>query len=220
MGFDPDFFLRYGPGLLKGLLLTVEICAIAIVLGLALGLAIALLMRLHIGPLAWFISGYIAVLRGTPLLVQLFILYYGGPAFGIVLSSFEAGILGLAVYASAYFAEIFRAGFEAIQRGQIEAARVLGFSRLQIFREIELRQMMALVIPVITNEVIILVKESAMLSIITVPEVTFATTRVVSQSFAVVEPYLMLSLLYWIVAATVSRLGRQMETALTGYLRR
>ena len=219
MGLDFSLLGKYGPLLLKGLVLTVEICAMALLAGTLLGLVLMLLASLRIRVLQALILGYVAFFRGTPLLIQLFILYYGGPAFGVVLSAFGAGVLGLALYSSAYFCEIFRAGLESIPRGQIEAAQVVGLSRLQIFRTIQLPQMMALVLPPMTNQSISLIKESSVLSVITVPELTFLTTRMVTETFAVVEPYLMLGLLYWALTGVVAQLGQQSERALTRYLR-
>ena len=219
MGLDLDLISRHAPLLLAGLLLTVEICGIALLVGFVLGLILALLATLRSRTLRTFIFGYIAVLRGTPLLIQLFILYYGGPSFGVVLSAFSAGVLALGMYSSAYFAEIFRAGIESIPRGQIEAAQVVGLSRLQIFLRIQLPQMMALVLPPITNQAISLIKESAVLSVITVPEMTFLTTRTVTETFAVLEPYLMLALFYWTLTSGVALIGQRSELALTRYLR-
>jgi polar amino acid transport system permease protein len=218
MGLDLDLISQYGPLLLAGLLLTIEICGAALLVGFVLGLVIAVLTS-HSRTLRAVVSGYIAVLRGTPLLIQLFILYYGGPAFGVVLSAFSTGILVLGFYSSAYLSEIFRAGLESIPRGQIEAAEVVGLSPLQIFLKIQLPQMMALVLPPITNQAVSLIKESAVLSVITVPELTFRTTRMVTETFAVVEPYLMLALLYWTLTSAVAQLGQQSERALTKYLR-
>jgi polar amino acid transport system permease protein len=219
MGLDLGFISKYGPLLLAGLLLTVEICGVALLIGFILGLLLALLATLRVRTVRTLIFVYVAVLRGTPLLIQLFILYYGGPAFGVVLSAFTAGVVGLSLYSSAYFSEIFRAGLESIPHGQIEAAKVVGLTRLQIFRRIQLPQMMALVLPPITNQAISLIKESAVLSVITVPELTFRTTRMVTETFAVVEPYLMLAMLYWILTSAIAQLGQQSERVLTKYLR-
>ena len=219
MGLDLGFISKYGPLLLAGLLLTVEICGVALLIGFILGLLLALLATLRVRTVRTLIFVYVAVLRGTPLLIQLFILYYGGPAFGVVLSAFAAGVVGLSLYSSAYFSEIFRAGLESIPHGQIEAAQVVGLTRLQIFRRIQLPQMMALVLPPITNQAISLIKKLAVLSVITVPELTFRTTRVVTETFAVVEPYLMLALLYWILTSAIAQLGQQSERVLTKYLR-
>lgn len=206
--------VEYAPAIGRGLLVTIEICTVSLFLGLLLGLAVALLGRLPWPPLRWLIRTYVEIWRGTPLLLQLFILYYGGPSIGFLPSAYQAGVLGMTLYTGAYLAEIFRAGFEAVPPGQIEAARMLGFTKLKIVRHIELPQMLALIVPPATNQMISIIKESAVLSVITVPEVTFTTTRIVSETFAVVEPYLLLGLAYWCVTTAVACGSRQVERKL------
>jgi polar amino acid transport system permease protein len=157
-------------------------------------------------------------MRGTPILVQLFLLYYGGPAFGVRLEAITAGIIGLTVYGGAYFAETFRAGFQSIPKGQIEAARILGMSSAQIVKHIKIPQMLVLIIPPGINQVIILVKESAVLSIITVPELTKVTVKMASETFVIIEPYIALAALFWLIIELISRLGSMLERRMTKYL--
>lgn len=219
MGFDLSLIENYGLRLLGGLWWTVWICAASIAGGVAWGLVLALVARAG----RWAAAGvaaYVAALRGTPLLIQLFILYYGGPSFGLTLSALQTGLLGFTLYAGAYFAEIFRAGLASVPAGQVEAARVLGFGRWHTFRHVQLPQMLVLSTPPTTNQTIILLKESAVLSVITVPELTFQTTRMVTETFAVIEPYLSLALLYWAAASLLGRAGRGAELLLTRHLRR
>ena len=123
-----DLFWRYAPSLLSGFGVTILCWAAGGALGLILGFAITLLRRLRIMPLNWLIRAFIEMFRGTPFLVQLFLLYAGGPSIGLRLSATAAGILGLGLYSSAYFAEIFRAGFAAVPVGQIEAAASVGMT--------------------------------------------------------------------------------------------
>jgi len=219
MGFDLALIQTYGPRLLQGLGWTIGICAASIAAGFAWGLVLAVVARKSRWGAA-LVASYVAVLRGTPLLIQLFILYYGAPSFGLVLSAVQTGLLGLTLYAGAYFAEILRAGLSSVPVGQVEAACVLGFGRWRTFRYVQWPQMLVLILPPATNQAIILLKESAVLSVITVPELTFQTTRMVTETFAVIEPYLMLALLYWASAALVSRAGRTAEFVLTEHLRR
>jgi len=190
IGLDGDLILRYGPLLLQGFWTTLRLCLAACLLALGLGLVLALLLRAPFRALRALVRAYIETLRGLPILVILFLLYYGGPSIGLLLDAEPVGILGLGFYGAAYFAEIFRAGFASIPRGQIEAARMLGLRRLQIVRRIELPQMAALVTPPATSQIIILVKESAVLSIIAVDELTKSATRMANETFAVVEPFL------------------------------
>ena len=211
---DVTALVEYLPAIWQGLLVTVEICAVSLVLGVLLGFAVALLARLPFAPLRWLLRGYVELWRGTPLLLQLFILYYGGPSLGFTPSSYEAGVLGMSLYTAAYLSEIFRAGFEAVPPGQIEAARMLGFTKLKTVRHIEVPQMLKLIVPPTTNQMISIIKESAVLSVITVPELTLTTTRIVSETFNVVEPYLLLGLAYWSVTSAVAFASRRVERRL------
>jgi len=211
IGLDGDLILRYGPLLLQGFWTTLRLCLAACLLALGLGLVLALLLRAPFRALRALVRAYIETLRGLPILVILFLLYYGGPSIGLLLDAEPVGILGLGFYGAAYFAEIFRAGFASIPRGQIEAARMLGLRRLQIVRRIELPQMAALVTPPATSQIIILVKESAVLSIIAVDELTKSATRMANETFAVVEPFLAIALLYWLLIEAISRGGQWLE---------
>ncbi len=216
---DYSIFDRYWPLFLGGLWTTVSVCALSLVLGVALGLLVMLLRLLHIRFLNLLCRSYIEFFRGTPILIQLFLLYYVAPRFGLVLPAVVVGIAGLGVYVGAYFAEIFRAGLESIPKGQLEAAACLGMSKGVCLRRIIFPQMLSLIIPPGINQVIILIKDSAVLSIITVPELTKQTAKIVNLTFAIWEPYLALALLYWAVVEAVSRLGNFLELRLTRYLR-
>ena len=211
MSFDIDIVFRYGPLLLSGLWTTVYICALASLLALAAGLAVALFHSLPFHPVKLLCRAYIEVMRGTPILILLFILYYGGPSIGLTLDAEPVGIIGLGFYGGGYFAEIFRAGFLSIPPGQIEAARMLGIPRRMIVARIQIPQMLTLIIPPSTNQVIILVKESALLSIITVAELTKNTTQMVNETFAVIEPYVAVALLYWLIIEGIALVGGFLE---------
>ena len=211
MSFDVDLVVRYGPLLLAGLWTTVYICALASLLAVAAGLAVAVLYGLPFRPLKLVCRAYVELMRGTPILVLLFILYYGGPSIGLTLDAEPVGIIGLGLYGGGYFAEIFRAGFQSIPPGQIEAARMLGIPRRMIVARIQIPQMLTLIIPPSTNQAIILVKESAVLSIITVAELTKNTTQMVNETFAVIEPYVAVALLYWLIIEGIALAGGVVE---------
>jgi polar amino acid transport system permease protein len=208
---DFDMIVRYAPLLLHGLWTTIYITALASVFAIGLGLAVSLLNAMPFGPMRWLCRMYIEAMRGTPVLILLFILYYGGPSIGITFEAVPTGIIGLSIYGAGYFAEIFRAGFQSIPEGQIEAARMLGIPKSKIITRIKIPQMLTLIIPPGTNQIILLVKESALLSIITVAELTKNTTQMVNETFAVVEPYVMVALLYWLVVESISFFGRYLE---------
>ncbi|MEP4031090.1 amino acid ABC transporter permease [Roseibium polysiphoniae] len=215
-----DLFIRYGPSLLSGFAVTILCWIVGSLGGLVLGFFLACLYRFGPAPLKWFIFGYVEVIRGTPFMIQLFILYYGGPSVGILLSPVQAGIISFIVYGSPYFAEIFRSGFNAIPEGQIEAARCVGLSETRIVTRIVLPQMLVPITAPLTNFFIILTKETAILSVVTVPELLYETQTMASETFTFVEPFLVLSIFYWLMVIGTSRLGAIVETRVTGHLRR
>src|SRR5690606_18136502 len=118
-----DLLVQYSPLMLSGLATTAWICALAAALGIAVGLVLAILGGTGFRPLSWIVRVYIEIMRGLPILILLFVLYYGGPSIGLRLSAETVGVVGLGFYGAAYFAEIFRSGFQSIPKGQIEAAR-------------------------------------------------------------------------------------------------
>jgi len=217
MQFDPALLIAYAPRLLAGLGWTAALCLAALAIAVPWGFLLALLRRAH-WSIARCVDAYVSLLRGTPLLIQLFLVYYGGPQLGLVLSAAQVGLIGLALYGGAYYAEIFRAGLDAVPRGQVEAARALGLSWGQTLRLVQWPQLLALALPPATGQAIVLLKESAVLSVITVPELTFQTTRMVTETLAVVEPYFALALLYWLAAFLVASIGRRAEAAVTRHL--
>jgi len=209
---------QYGPMLLRGFGLTILCWLLGTILGMALGLVIALVQRYAPRPVGWLVQGYIEVIRGTPFLVQLFVLYYGGPLVGLRLDALPAGILGLTIYGSPYFAEIFRSGFRAVPNGQIEAARAIGMSEPTIVRRILLPLGLVSALPALVNFSIILTKETVILSIITVPELMYQTQRMSTETFRYLEANLVLALFFWALVETISRFGRRLEKRITGYL--
>ena len=206
-----DLFWRYAPSLLSGFGVTILCWGAGSALGLVLGFAITLLTRLRIPPLNWLLRAFIELFRGTPFLVQLFLLYAGGPSIGLRLGATAAGVLGLGLYASAYFAEIFRAGFAAVPSGQVEAAVSVGMTRFDTMIRVMLPGALIAAVPAIVNMLIILSKETVVLSIITVPELTFAANYVQSYYFVPFESFLFATLLYWALCGTVEWLVHRGE---------
>jgi len=212
MIFDPKIITDHLGDIGSGFLVTLGTWSSGVVLGIALGMLIAVAQvfgnNLVRAPLRVFIE----LIRSTPFLVQLFLVYYGGPSFGLSLDPIPAGILGLGVYGSVYFAEIFRSGFESVARGQLEAADCLGITRLQCIWRIQLPQMLVIILPALVNMITVLCKETAVLSIITIPELTMVLTGIGSETFAFVETLLMLCIGYLILVEACSRLGMLLET--------
>ncbi|MDE1195005.1 MAG: amino acid ABC transporter permease [Pseudomonas sp.] len=212
MIFDPKIITDHLGDIASGFMVTLGTWSSGVVLGIALGMliAVAQVFGNHFvrAPLRVFIE----LIRSTPFLVQLFLVYYGGPSFGLSLDPIPAGILGLGVYGSVYFAEIFRSGFESVARGQLEAADCLGITRLQCIWRIQVPQMLVIILPALVNMITVLCKETAVLSIITIPELTMVLTGIGSETFAFVETLLMLCVGYLILVELCSRLGMLLET--------
>ncbi|RQW62337.1 amino acid ABC transporter permease [Vibrio viridaestus] len=215
---DFHLYLEYGPLLLKGIGYTLYVCLGALVIGLIGGLVFSLIYQIDNVLVKIIYRVYITIFRGTPLLVQLFLVFYGGPFIGINASAMEVGIWGLGLYGCAYFAEIYRAGFESIPKGHIEAAFDLGFSPAQVFWHIRLPQMFGLIMPPMLNQTMLLVKESAVLSVITVPEMTTSAVKMSTETFSVIEPYLFLAVCYWIITFLISKASMAFERYSTRYL--
>lgn len=215
---DFGLFQQYGPMLLRGFGITILCWLLGTVFSMALGLAIALVQRYAPRWVNWIIQIYIEVIRGTPFLVQLFVLYYGGPLVGLRLDALPAGLLGLTIYGSPYFAEIFRSGFKAVPVGQIEAARAIGMAEPAIIRRIMLPLALVSSLPALVNFSIILTKETVILSIITVPELMYQVSRMSTETFRYLEANLVLALFFWALVETISRIGRRLETRITKHL--
>lgn len=199
------------PSILYGLWNTLWICSLGCVLALMLGLLVAMLRLGLPKPLGWLLRGYVELMRGTPFLVVLFVIYAGGPSIGLRFSAPVSGVLSMGLYGAAYFSEIFRSGFNAIPRGQIEAANMLGLPRRYQLLHIRIPQMMRLVIPPGSNQVVILMKESALLAVISVDELTKTAMQIVNQNYVVMAPYIAVGLLYWLAIELVARGGYWLE---------
>ena len=163
---------KYLPLLLRGAVTTVQLSLLGMALAIVLGLVVVLMRLYGAFPLRWFARGYVEVIRGTPLLIQLFLIYYGLPQIGIKFNPFLAGVLGLGLNYAANEAENYRAGIQAIPRGQMEAALALGMNRAQALRRVILPQAFRLVIPPVTNDFISMFKDSSIVSVITMVELT------------------------------------------------
>ncbi len=205
------------PDLLSGAAVTIEVWLLAVVLAVPLGFAVALGRRYGGPVLALPLAAVIAVLRGSPFLVQIYLLYFGGPYMGLDLEPTEAGLLGLSVYGAAYFAEIFRGGFDAVPRGHVEAAVTVGLSHGQIVRRILVPEIALLVLPACFNLVIVLLKETVVLSTVTVPEIMYAITDIGNKYYAFAESLLILALVYWGLVEAAGAIGRWVERRLARY---
>lgn len=163
---------KYLPLLLRGALTTVELSVLGMALAVVAGLAVVVLRLYGIAPLRWLAQAYIEIVRGTPLLIQLFLIYYGLPQVGVRLHPFLAGIVGLGLNYAASEAENYRAGIQSIPRGQTEAALALGMGQWQALQHVVLPQAFRFVIPPVTNDFIAMFKDSSIVSVITMVELT------------------------------------------------
>lgn len=217
MRFDPSVILDKMPDILAGGGVTILIWIAGTLLAAALGFLVAVLRRYGGRFLDMALLVPVEVIRGTPFLVQIFLLYFGGPYIGLSLDPIPAGLIGLSVYGAAYFAEIFRAGFESVPKGHVEASECLGFTRGQTIMRILLPEMALLVMPPSVNMAIILLKETALLSLITVPELTLTVSAIGSQQYAFLEAIALLAVFYWVLVELAGQLGRYAEARLSRY---
>ncbi len=199
------------PLYLAGLLATITVSASGVAIAALFGIVLATGLRSSFRPLALLTRTYVEFARGAPLALLLFLLYYGGPQIGLLLSPYVAGTFGLGIYGAGPFAEIFRAGLNAVPKGEREAAEMLGLTRGQRFLHVELPQALRLTLPPCVGQAIALLKESAVLSVITVGELTKVAGTISSISFSVVTPYLTIALLYWALVEILSKSGRALE---------
>ncbi|RIH88809.1 amino acid ABC transporter permease [Calidithermus roseus] len=200
------------PFLLQGAWITVEVTALSLLFGILLGTLVTLA---RMSPLRWLSAltlGYIELLRGTPLLVQIFLIFFGLPQLiQQQINEFAAGVLAFSINSSAYVAEILRSGIQSIPKGQREAALSLGLSPSQTLRYVILPQAFTRVIPPLVNEGISLLKNSSLLSAIAVVELTRAGQLVASRTFKPFEMYLAVSLLYLGMTLLLSWVSRGLE---------
>jgi polar amino acid transport system permease protein len=207
--------LRYAvealPALVQGALVTLETSLLAIILGVAVGVGLTVLRQTAVRPVEWGCQAYMSVMRGTPLFIQVLMVYYVLPAVGLDIPRFFAGVIALSLNSGAYVTEILRGGLSAIPRGQVDAARSVGMPRSLIWRHILLPQAFVLVLPPLTVEFTSLLKASALLSVIAVVELTRTAQQIVAATFRPVELWLTTGALYFVMCFTLSGAARRLE---------
>ena len=183
--------------LLAGTGVTLEITAAALVLSCILGLLIGLgRLNKDRAIIYGFCTTYLTLVRGTPLLVQLFILFFGLPHFGIQLPAYVCGIFGLGIYSAAYVSEVVRGSIQSVEKGQMEAARSLGLPYRMAMRKVILPQAFVRMIPALGNEFIALIKNSALVSLLTIADVMHEGEKIISVSYRSLEVYLAIAVIY------------------------
>ncbi|MCX6090425.1 MAG: amino acid ABC transporter permease/ATP-binding protein [Candidatus Atribacteria bacterium] len=211
MHFDISALVKALPSLFIGASVTIRITAFSIAIGLIIGLMIGLA---RVWPNAFFraIAGaYIELIRGTPLLVQIFIVYFGLPAFGLNLDPFIAGMIAMGINSGAYIGEIVRGGIESIARGQMEAARSLGMTWWQAMQFVVLPQALVRILPALGNEFIALLKDSSLVSTIAIAELTRTGQIIISRTFKSFELWTGVALFYFVMTYAISRIIKYSE---------
>ena len=201
--------------LLTGAVTTVEVTACALVLGCIFGLFVGI-GRLK--PQHRVVYGlctiYLTFIRGTPLLVQLFILFFGLPQFGITLPAFFCGVIGLGVYSGAYVSEIVRGSIQSVEQGQMEAARSLGMPYRMAMRKVILPQAFVRMIPPLGNEFIALIKNSALVSLLTINDLMHEGEKIISVSYRSLEVYIAIAFIYLALTGATTLVLRRTEKSL------
>ena len=203
------------PKLLEGTAVTIELTIIAIAMGVLMGIPVALGRVYGNKAIYAFCTFFVEIIRGTPLLTQLFILYFGLPSIGIMLSPFLAALIGMGINSAAYQAEYFRGAIQSVKKEQLIAAYSLGMKQNQAIRYIVLPQMFRLVIPSWSNELIYLLKYSSMAYMIQAPEIMSQGRLIASRNFRTFEVFIVVALIYLILVLVLSKILDIMERRLS-----
>lgn len=217
MQLDYSTVLPFLPVFIKGAWMTVQLSALSLVLGLILGIVGGLCKTTNIPILKWIANLYTWIFRGTPLLVQLFILYFGLPQLGIMLEPFEAGVLGMALNTGAYITELIRSGIQAVDKGQMEAATSLGMSKtITMFRVIG-PQATRIAVPPLVNQFIMTIKNSSMVSLVTITELFRTGETVITSTFRSFEVYTIIAAMYLIMTSILMIAAKYLEKGLSAH---
>ncbi|MBS0949913.1 amino acid ABC transporter permease [Weissella minor] len=212
-----QYMLEILPSLLNGLKMTLGVFSLTLLGAVPLGMLVAVTMKSKLVVLRAVTNAYITVMRGTPLLLQIVFVYYGLSLANIVtLPRFEAAVVTFILNYAAYFAEIFRGGFQSISQGQYDGAKVLGFNRIQTLRYIVIPQVVKVVMPSVGNEVINLVKDSSLVYVIGLGDLMRAGNIAAARDVTLV-PYLLVGLLYLILTITLTYGMRGLEKRMNYY---
>jgi His/Glu/Gln/Arg/opine family amino acid ABC transporter permease subunit len=209
--FEWSLFVVSLPGLARGAGVTASLAAASLVLSLIVGISGALMHATGIRPLAWLVTTWTTVMRGLPLLVTLLFLYYGLPSLGILLTAETVAIVALSITGAAYVTEIVRAGIESVDRGQMRAAKSLGMSWHQAMRIVVLPQALRRVLPPITNEAITLLKNTALVSVIAIPDLLREGTDIMTWKANTFSPFAGVALFYLCMTLPLVALNAHLE---------
>lgn len=215
--FDPALAWNSLPYVLEGLGLTLFISLVSMVLGLVMSLFLALARRSPNRWLQWPSRLYISFMRGVPILIILFLLYFGFPYIGIQFTAVTAAVIGFSFNSAAYMAEINRSAINAVPKGQWESARSLGFSYPLMMRRIVLPQASRIAVPPLTNVLLDLIKASSLAAMITVPEIFQMSRIVAGREMDYMTMFIMVALIYWAVCSVMTQLQNYLEKRFEKY---
>lgn len=203
--------------LIPGLAVTIPLTVISFAMAMVIAIAVALIQFAKVRVLKDIARFYVWVIRGTPLLVQLFVVFYGLPGIGILIDPFPAAVIVFAINEGAYCAETIRAGLEAVPYGQVEAGECVGMSYMQIMRRILLPQALRISFPTLANSVISMIKDTSLAANITVTEMFMATQRIVARTYEPLALYIEVGIIYLVFCTVLTRLQRYGERKLGRY---
>ena len=213
---------QYWPLLLQGFETTLILAVTGFTIGAVTGLPLSLVETYAPREMRWLVTSYVELIRGTPMLVQLFLIYYALPQVGITLNAMTAAIFGLGMNSGAYQAEYFKGAINSVESGQMEAAESIGLSKAQSILEVILAQALRFVIPAWTNEVVYLIQYSSIVYLITVIELTGVGTIIGTQTYEYVSTYIIIALIYVVTTLAIVKASHVVEykTAIPGLLTR
>ena len=207
----------FGKILLPGLTMTIPLTAISFFFALIIALIVAMIQFAHVRVLRQVARFYVWVIRGTPLLVQLFVVFYGMPNIGILIDPFPAAVIVFSINEGAYMAEIIRAALESVPAGQMEAGRCVGMTYLQTMRRIILPQAMRTAFPSLSNSLISMIKDTSLAANITVTEMFMATQRIVARTYEPLALYIEVGLIYLLFCTVLTKLQSVGEKSLNAH---
>ncbi|MCZ2258327.1 amino acid ABC transporter permease [Sporosarcina sp. G11-34] len=215
---DATIIIDSLPSLLKATLMTIFLAGISILIALIIGFFTAIVRILKVRIVNGIASTYVSIIRGTPLLVQIFVIYYGLSQIGLALDPISSGILALSLNAGAYLSESFRASILAVDNGQMEAAMSMGMTYSQALRRIILPQSLRIAIPTLSNSFIILIKDTSLVSVITVTELLQMSSLIIAKTFEPLTIYLLAAAIYWMLITLLTMLLDKMEARTSKHL--
>ncbi|MDH6365619.1 His/Glu/Gln/Arg/opine family amino acid ABC transporter permease subunit [Enterococcus sp. PF1-24] len=219
----------WGSTFVEGTIVTVVLALLTVVIGSLIGLLAVIMKQARFAPFRWLVNAYTQIVRGTPLLLQLFMWLYGLPILGISISSipwlgdiygsreFLTAVVALSINSGAYICELLRGGLESIDKGQMEAGRSLGLSRGQTMRSVIIPQAIRVVLPGLGNEFIMMIKESAIVSVVGVFDVMYTYNIVKASTYSIFEPLIVVGVIYFMLTATLTFFMNRLEKRLHVY---